>query len=140
MAVSRQVPGASPDRPIVVGSANGDTPVQIVSTALVAGIRTGAIKWVTGDGVADLIERGAFVPYREGAVVEEPPPPPPPPAPEPVTVGTRIHEPNVTVDGAAAVVERPEVSARKFEWVKYAEAEGVDVDGLTKDQIVALFT
>lgn len=64
----------------------------------------------------------------------EPPPPPPP-----VTVGTRIHEPNSVIDGDAAVVEMPSPGARKFEWVKYAEAHDVPVDGLTKNQIVALF-
>lgn len=79
MALTREAPGHSPEKPMLVGAANDDEPVEIIATALVAGIRKGATKWVTGDGVQDLIERGAFV-----RVVRAPGEPEPEPAPEPV--------------------------------------------------------
>jgi hypothetical protein len=35
--------------------------------------------------------------------------------------------------------DRPAQSDPKADWVAYAEARGVDVDGLTKDDIIAQF-
>ena len=39
------------------------------------------------------------------------------------------------IDKNTTRTSRPEDGALKSEWVDYAESQGVDVDGLTKDQI-----
>lgn len=38
-----------------------------------------------------------------------------------------------------ARIELPAPSAKKADWVAYAEQEGVSVEGLKRDEIVALF-
>lgn len=39
-------------------------------------------------------------------------------------------------DSDAATDEAPNKSANKSEWVDYAEAQGIDTDGMTKDEII----
>ena len=39
----------------------------------------------------------------------------------------------------AEVLDRPAASAKKADWAAYAVQEGHDVEGLNKDDIVALF-
>lgn len=46
----------------------------------------------------------------------------------------------VTEAGSAETLARPTVSASKGDWVAYATQEGHDVEGLKRDDIVALFT
>lgn len=62
----------------------------------------------------------------------------------------RLHHPvlDVTIDvdesrarnrrasGWVDVVERPNVSDPKSDWVDYATAQGVDVDGKTKQELI----
>ncbi len=53
-------------------------------------------------------------------------------------VGFLPSQPTSTTDVEDESPSRPRRSARKPEWVAYASAVGVDVDGLTKKEIVAL--
>jgi hypothetical protein len=45
---------------------------------------------------------------------------------------TALGAPEGAIDGAGA----PSPTAKKADWVAYAEGLGIDVDGLTRDQIV----
>lgn len=42
-------------------------------------------------------------------------------------------------DATTEVLDRPSASASKADWAEYAVQEGHDVEGLKRDEIVALF-
>lgn len=42
-------------------------------------------------------------------------------------------------DATPEVLDRPSASASKADWAEYAVQEGHDVEGLKRDEIVALF-
>jgi hypothetical protein len=155
MALMRTAKGLTEDHPIVVGDDNGDPPIQVVSTALVAGIRKGVTRWVTGSEVAKWIDNGGFIPIiRDDADAESP---------------TSDDDAVRTSGGDGSVVEgssedpdsdvhddgddgeddadgdddpdpdMPAKSASKGDWEDYAALHGVDTEGWTKQDIVDHF-
>lgn len=53
--------GLTPEKPIIVGDANGEPPRYVKATALVHGIRANTVRWVTGSSVDAALANGSFV-------------------------------------------------------------------------------
>ena len=133
-----QVHGHSPDKPSLIGQANGADAVQVYATGLYEGVRKGELRWVTGDLVQVGLDSGVIVEVagisddssaeieaaatHEAAASRDHIPEPMSGAYEPRTLGA---------DGLAPVPEVTEVDRglaelSKSELVKIAQTVGLD--------------